>query len=248
MEVIRRELTRLPVDATWVHEMDGIAPDEFDLVVTVGGDGTVLHASHAIGPTPVLGINSAPGTSVGYLTAGAAGQAGELFGRAVEGSLPIQRLNRMEVRVDGRVVTNRALNDVLFCHECPATTSRYEIRLDGRAEQQMSSGIWIATAAGSTAAIRAAGGRVMRAGSRRLQFVVREPFPWGGADQPSAPEIVSGFVASGRVLEIHSRSTTARLYVDGPHVVFPVGFGDLVSFGRSAEPLNLLGYRHQKSS
>jgi NAD+ kinase len=248
MEVIRRELEGLPAEAIWVHELDGIAPDEFDLVVTVGGDGTVLHASHLIGSTPVLGLNSAPSSSVGYLTAGAAGQAGRLIEQALRGALPVQRLCRMEVRVEDRVVTGRALNDVLFCHECPATTSRYELCLDGQGERQMSSGIWVATAAGSTAAIRAAGGRLMRAGSRRLQFVVREPFPWGAAGDLCAPQLTRGLVDPGRVLEIRSHSTAARLYVDGPHVVFPVGFGERVRFSLSAEPLHLLGYRHQKSS
>ncbi|HUT76341.1 MAG TPA: NAD(+)/NADH kinase [Polyangia bacterium] len=248
MAIIRRELERLPVDATWVHDLSGVVPDEFDLVVAVGGDGTVLHASHAIGSTPVLGLNSSPSTSVGYLTAGAASQAGRLVERALAGELPVQRLYRMEVRVGDRVVTSRALNDVLVCHECPATTSRYKIRSGDRFEHQMSSGVWVATATGSTAAIGAAGGRAMRAGSRRLQFVVREPFPCGGVDRLRAPRMVSGFVPPGQILEIRSRSTGARLYVDGPHVVFPLGFGDLVSFCGAAAPLNLLGYRHQKSS
>jgi NAD+ kinase len=248
MRTIRRELGRLPLDATWVHDMGEVAPDEFDLVVTVGGDGTVLHASHAIGSTPVLGLNSSPATSVGYLTAGAAGRAGQLIERALSGGLPVQRLYRMEVRVGDRVVTSRALNDVLVCHECPATTSRYEIRAGDRFEHQMSSGIWVATATGSTAAIRAAGGREMRAGSRRLQFVVREPFPCGGIDRQRSPRLVSGFVAPDQVLEIRSRGTGARLYVDGPHVVFPLGFGEMASFSGSAPPLNLLGYRYQKSS
>src|SRR5262245_61134067 len=36
-----------------------------DLVVSVGGDGTLLHASHYVRDGMVIGVNSAPGDSVG---------------------------------------------------------------------------------------------------------------------------------------------------------------------------------------
>src|SRR5262245_22878512 len=38
-----------------------------DLVVSVGGDGTLLHASHYVRDGMVIGVNSAPGDSVGRL-------------------------------------------------------------------------------------------------------------------------------------------------------------------------------------
>ena len=145
-------------------------------------------------------------------------------------------------------LTARALNDVLFCHECPASTTRYELTVGDRAEQQMSSGIWVASAAGSTAAIRAAGGRSMPAGSRRIQFVVREPFPYGGIGRIEPPRMVRGFVARDEALKIRSRTTSARIYVDGPHVVFPVEFGDVVTVSGAARPLHLVGYQPQKTA
>src|SRR5262245_22273871 len=45
---------------------DGFDAARFDLVVTVGGDGTLLRASHSVAKTPILGINSSPSTSVGF--------------------------------------------------------------------------------------------------------------------------------------------------------------------------------------
>ncbi|MFO8074300.1 MAG: NAD(+)/NADH kinase [Polyangia bacterium] len=248
METVRRVLRSHSADAVWRDDLKGVDPDDFDLVVTIGGDGTVLHVSHAVADTPVLAVNSSPETSIGYLTAGAADDFEELLERALDGSLAPTGLYRMEVRVNGEVVTARALNDVLFCHECPASTSRYELSVDGRVEQQMSSGIWVATAAGSTAAIRAAGGRELAADSRRLQYMVREPFPYGGIGAIRPPELVKGFVDPGEVLKMRSRTTSARLYVDGPHVVFPVGFGDAVAISGAARPLRLMGYRVKKSA
>ena len=40
---------------------------DVDLVITVGGDGTLLSVSHSVGSIPMLGVNSAPMDSVGYL-------------------------------------------------------------------------------------------------------------------------------------------------------------------------------------
>ena len=63
------------------------------------------------------------------------------------------------------------------------------------------------TAAGSTAAIRAAGGRPIQAGSGRLQFAVREPGPCGGAESYRMPTVTLGFIEQGETIAIRSRST-----------------------------------------
>ena len=221
--------------------------DRVDLLVSMGGDGTVLHASHSIGDTPVLAINSSPLTSVGYFTAGEAADFDEILDKALDGSLVSTRLFRMEVRVNGEVVNNRVLNDVLFSHDCPASTTRYLLTHGDLQEEQMSSGVWISTATGSTAAIRAAGGKSMRAGSRRLQFAVREPGASGGALDLGRATLVRGFVRKQETLTIRSKTSAARLYIDGPHVAIPVDFGDIVTFSGGLQPINLLGHRSQKN-
>jgi NAD+ kinase len=245
MEAVARELEQRGVDATWCHDLAGTDPDDYDLVITVGGDGTVLHASHSIDDTPVLAVNSSPHTSYGYFTAAGIDGFGPLLEQAIDGTLEPILLYRMTVSVNGETVNDRVLNDVLFSHDCPASTTRYEISSRGVRESQLSSGVWVSTAAGSTAAIRAAGGEVIPAGSGVLQFVVREPGPSGGAAETVRPRLVQGLIQPGETLQIRSRTAAARLYVDGPHVVFPVDFGDVVTFAGSAKPLKLLGYRLQ---
>jgi NAD+ kinase len=224
---------------TWRHHLEGIVPDDFDLVVTVGGDGTVLHASHAIARTPVLAVNSAPDSSVGFFTCTDAAKFGDKLDEVLAGELKPVRLSRMEVRVNGKVVTDRALNDVLFCHDCPASTTRYVLACNGLSESQLSSGVWVSTAAGSTAAVKSAGGKTLPMGSRRLQFKVREPIPQGRASAQSMPTVTHGFVQDGEALTLTSRTDRAGLYVDGPHVVFSVNFGDEVRLSNAHRPLNL---------
>jgi NAD+ kinase len=239
MSRVAEALERRGIEATWRHNIGRINPDAYDLVVTVGGDGTVLHASHAIERTAVLAVNSAPTTSVGFFTCTDAHGFGARLDEVLQGGMKPMRLSRMVVRVNDEIVTDRALNDVLFCHDCPASTTRYLLQHDGQEEDQLSSGVWVATAAGSTAAIRAAGGKPMSPRSKRLQFAVREPFPSGGARSQSHPQMTKGFVADRATLSIFSKTEAARLYVDGPHVVFKVSFGDVVRFARSEKPLSI---------
>ena len=248
METVRRILEQRGFSATWRYDLGGLVPDDFDLVITVGGDGTVLHASHSIGETPVLAVNSSPLTSVGYFTLGSADELAAALDAAMSGDMTPTRLYRMEVKVNGEVVNTRVLNDVLFSHDCPASTTRYHLSYPGGEDDQMSSGLWVSTAAGSTAAIRAAGGRIMRAGSRRLQFAVREPGPTGGENGFAMPKVTKGFVAESEVLSVRSKTSAARLYIDGPHVVIPVEMGDMVTFSGGSPPLNLLGYRSKNNS
>jgi len=211
--------------------------DAYDLVVTVGGDGTLLWASHGVGDTPMLGVNSAPQDSVGFLCGTRMGEVLPHIEAIAKGTAPRVKLARMQVSVDGEVVHRRVLNDVLFANPHPAHTSRYLLSFRGMLEEQKSSGLWISTGAGSTAAIRSAGGRLLSLRSRLLQFVVREPYTPDGAPY-SLPR---GLVHPGERLEIFNKMRECRLYVDGPRISLPVELGQRVTFCTSDEPLTVMG-------
>jgi len=224
--VLRYRPEPLPEEGAW------------DLIVTLGGDGTLLWASHlADSSTPMLAINSAPDTSVGYFCAGDGHNVDEVLAAALEGSLKASRLARMRVDVGDTVISTRVLNDALYCHESPAATSRYILEYGGDQERQMSSGVWVGPAAGSTAAIRSAGGKVLPTGSQKIQFVVREPYR--GVDNKY--RLVKGMVAPGEDLRIASRMTKGRIFLDGTQKVYSIGIGDRIRMTLSNEPLTLLG-------
>jgi len=224
--VLRYRPEPLPEEGAW------------DLIVTLGGDGTLLWASHlADSSTPMLAINSAPDTSVGYFCAGDGHNVDEVLAAALDGSLKSSRLARMRVDVGDNVISTRVLNDALYCHESPAATSRYILEHAGDQERQMSSGVWIGPAAGSTAAIRSAGGKVLPTGSQKIQFVVREPYR--GVDNKY--RLIKGMVPPGEDLRITSRMTKGRIFLDGTQKVYSIGIGDRIRMTLSDEPLTLLG-------
>jgi NAD+ kinase len=206
------------------------------LVITVGGDGTLLRASHHVAGVPILGVNSAPKHSVGFFCGAQKGTVSKAVAQALEGSLGKVVLTRMRVTVAGREVANRVLNDCLFCHASPAATSRYLIELGRTREEHKSSGLWIGPAAGSTAAQRSAGGRVLPLTSKRLQLVVREPYTPKGESY----SLRRALVEPGEVLRVKSKMQEARLFPDGADAI-AVSFGDELTFTQSAEPLTLLG-------
>ena len=208
------------------------------LVVTVGGDGTLLAASRQCGPdTPILGINSAPSTSVGFFCALKPGRKLRSGLRAaLAGQLPSLELARMEVRLNRSILSRRVLNEALFCHASPAATSRYIVQLDSHVEEHKSSGFWIGPAAGSTAAQLSAGGKILPLASRRLQFVVREPFTLTGRLR-----FTRKLIQSEKCLVVFSKMREAKLFLDGPHTVIDVGLGSRLRFALSPEPLHVLG-------
>ncbi|MET0285310.1 MAG: NAD(+)/NADH kinase [Polyangiales bacterium] len=232
-------LEKLGIDATFRYRADADTADTFDLVVTIGGDGTLLWASHLVGKQPMLAINSAPRDSVGYFCGGTKDNLEEVLVGALKNELPAIELTRVQMTLDGEVVSKRVLNDVLFCHECPANTTRYLIKQGDIEEDHKSSGLWIGPAAGSTAAQRSAGGSVLPPTSTQIQYVVREPYMPNGTRY----RLIKGLVEADEQLLITSKTHGGRLYVDGPHLRRKVALGSEIAVRRSPESLTVLGFR-----
>jgi len=238
LEEVERVLDRLGVHYVLVRNPNAqFDPVDADLVVTVGGDGTMLAASHNVTDVPLLGVNSAPRSSVGFFCAGRASTVKRLIPRALDGVLESVTLQRMQVTVNGRVRSKRVLNDALFCHASPAATSRYILKHRRLQEEQRSSGLWVGPAAGSTAAIHSAGGRVLTLTSRRLQVVVREPYAAFG----KAYRLLRFAIEPGQQATAKSKMNDAFMFLDGPYKTVRVCLGDEVAFSLSDEPLTVLG-------
>jgi len=238
MVEVLKALSALGVDIAFMGRAgETFDSTQVDLVITVGGDGTLLSASHCVANVPILGINSAPSHSVGFFCGAQSGNAAAAIERALQGELRRAVLTRMQVRQNGKVVHARVLNEALFCHISPAATSRYLVTFGSVEEEQKSSGFWIGPAAGSTAAQRSAGGRVLPLTSKDLQLVVREPYTPHGERY----ELRRVLVPADELLVVRSKMHEAKLFVDGPIRSIDVGFGDVFEFGRAPEELTVLG-------
>jgi len=205
---------------------------EFDLVVTVGGDGTLLDASHWLVDTPIVGINSRPDFSVGWFCVATRHDFETRLASIMAGDAAPRSLIRGSVVVGGEELPPPALNDFLYTAVNPATSTVYAVELEGRREVQKSSGIWVSTPAGSSAGILNAGGTRMPLDSTLLQFAVREVFR-----RQDTLRLLRGTFTGG--LRITNLTPEAAVWVDGGHIRHDLGYGDVIEARRSLHPLRI---------
>jgi NAD+ kinase len=99
-----------------------------------------------------------------------------------------------------------------------------------------SSGLRVCTAAGSTAAMRSAGGEPMHFESRELQFMDREPIYFDHAPPPSSGH---GFYTHAQKMKLRWNSRVGTVFLDGAHVTHDVRMGDSITISGDAPELRL---------
>jgi NAD+ kinase len=139
----------------------GVFIDDAELIVTVGGDGTLLRAVRIAVPldVPVLGVNMG---RLGFLTEVDTTPDGfARIGRALRGEFVVEERVALEVSVNG-VGAHFALNDVVVRRGAQARMAPFGLSLDGELIADVpSDGLVVATPTGSTAYFLSAGGPII---------------------------------------------------------------------------------------
>ncbi|KAH9256954.1 hypothetical protein BASA81_004775 [Batrachochytrium salamandrivorans] len=142
-------------------------PNQADMIICLGGDGTLLETCQFVhsSETPVLGVNSDPGSSVGkLLSVDSYWDFSKCWERIETGRF--DWLMRSRIGCDLIDKTGRrkeceeilALNEVLLAEREVCRPSRHSIWVDGEEDfgVQRSCGLLVATGSGSTAWIHSA--------------------------------------------------------------------------------------------
>lgn len=132
-----------------------------DLIVTIGGDGTILRGVHVAAPLgiPVLGVNMG---RVGFMSEIDADDALAGLGWYLEGNARTESRAMLRAQVDGDGPPLDALNDVMLVRGEPLRVIEVETRIDNvLLSVYRGDGIVIATATGSTGYSLALGGPVI---------------------------------------------------------------------------------------
>jgi NAD+ kinase len=206
------------------------------MIITVGGDGTFLEAAHHVRHETVWGINSDPVWSVGRFCSGNAGNFEVLLEKILAGGAKITKLNRLKISFGKGHPPMNVMNDILVCHQNPAAMSRYYLKVGRIKEEQRSSGVWIATAAGSSGGIRSAGGRLLPQESRDFLYKPRELYQGKNTDYQLKGDVLK----PDQKLAMTSLMRDGVVYVDGSHVRVPFTFSADITVQRSPEPLKVI--------
>ncbi|MFD2189266.1 NAD(+) kinase [Pistricoccus aurantiacus] len=159
--------------------------DFCDLVIVVGGDGSMLGAARALckSGTPVLGVNRG---RLGFLTDILPDEIEERVGEVLDGRYSIEERFLLDAEVyrgDELVGTGDALNDVVMHPGKAVRMIEFELFIDGQfVYTQRSDGLIIATPTGSTAYALSGGGPIV---DPRLDAITLVPmFPHTLSSRP----------------------------------------------------------------
>ena len=128
-------------------------PEDFDLIIALGGDNHFTYISHFAMQTLILGCNSDPQTSAGELLAFIPSTLAKTAASGWENTKIAEwTLISGEIHYpDGKVLkTYSSVSEVTVRNKCPDLISRFIIEYNGKSEEQKCSGLLVYTGAGST--------------------------------------------------------------------------------------------------
>jgi NAD+ kinase len=136
-----------------------LAEMDVDMVVAVGGDGTILRTQSFINKKkiPLLGINMG---TVGFLTEIDPENALNAINEVLSGNYVVEERNQLQVWHNKKLQT--ALNEVVLMTRKPAKMLHMQIQVDGEiVEELRADGLIVSTPSGSTAYSMSAGGPIV---------------------------------------------------------------------------------------
>ncbi len=147
-----------------VETFEGAVPDGTELVIVLGGDGTLIHAARTLKgrAVPIFGVNLG---SLGFLTEIPARQCLPALERVISGDYRADSRMKLDCRLfrDGKqILSDEVLNDVVINKGALARIADHETWLDSSFVALFKAdGIICATPTGSTAYSLSAGGPIV---------------------------------------------------------------------------------------
>jgi len=188
--------------SAWEGETAKTQLDDTDLVLSIGGDGTILRSAQAVVPRmiPIIGVNLG---KLGFMTELSADEVLDKLPSLLsgEGWIDERAMLQAELSADGQEIgTYHALNDVVVARGAIARLIHVAVSIDGEhLADYKADGVIVATATGSTGYSLAAGGPILYPQAKDFLLV------------PIMPHLGS---ANALVL---SAETVVQLRVTAPH-------------------------------
>jgi NAD+ kinase len=231
LEVLLEEATLRSGGETWRPFLPGV---DVDLVVVLGGDGTLLSVARALErPTPILGVNMG---SLGFLTEVHRSDLYPTLVRVLAGQFLIEERSLLQVEIESLAGTKqryRVLNDAVISKGALARIIELRLEVDGNLVAQFrADGLILSTPTGSTAYNLSAGGPIL---FPQLPVVVITPIC------PHTLSLRPLVVPDTSAIAITLQTDREEVYLslDGQEGA-PLAVGDRVLLRRSAVDVHLV--------
>ncbi|NMO13753.1 NAD(+) kinase [Pyxidicoccus fallax] len=219
----------------WPRVEDRELAARADLVVVLGGDGTLIHAARMLGGrgVPILGVNLG---SLGFMTEIPVEELYTTLESVMAGRFQVDSRMKLTCRLirNGRtLIEDEILNDVVINKGALARIADHETSIDGvPITTYKADGVILATPTGSTAYSLSAGGPIVHPS---VDCTVLSPICSHALTQRSI------VVPADRVIRITLRSETADTYLtlDG-QTGHGLQGGDCIEVVRSPNRVNLV--------
>jgi NAD+ kinase len=211
-----------------------------DLMMVLGGDGTLLGVARNMPgrPVPILGVNLG---SLGFLTETTLEEMESMLGEVLDGRYEVEdrmMLHASVVRGRKTIASQRLLNDVVINKSALARILEMNIRIDRKfVTTYNADGLIISTPTGSTAYSLSAGGPIVHPALRA--FCITPICPHTLTNRPLVvPDSVG--------IEVTLQSGAEDVYctMDG-QVGLPMKLGDRLRVRRGAATLPLIISKHR---
>jgi len=210
---------------------------EADLLVVLGGDGTILNVAGELRETikPIFGINVG---SLGFLTCSNSSGYKEAIECIAKGRIAFSERTLLDVTVRGAAKSETrviALNDAVLSRGELSRLIRLQTRVDGEPLTEFNAdGLIVATPTGSTAYSLSAGGPILSPQSGVLVIT------------PICPHVLTNrsiIVADDSTIEVEPNEPDYPVYltVDGREPL-PLATGDVVRIRKATKTLPLAAF------
>ncbi len=157
-------LERSLPDMPPVMPLEGGAPIDADVVLSIGGDGTFLRTAQQVAEQrlPILGINSG---HLGYLTTTDVKCTPEIVRHIVSGRFRVEQRSMLELQrpLHRDLRSPFALNEIAVLRQDTSSMIEVEVRIDGTLVMSFAGdGLLLATPTGSTAYNLSVGGPILQ--------------------------------------------------------------------------------------
>ena len=205
-----------------------------DLIVVVGGDGSILGVAREVAHSgvPVVGVNRG---GLGFLADVSPEQIEDKLGAVLSGRYTVDERSLLDARIERgttAVGASTALNDVVVHAGAASRMMDFELFINGDfVYRQRSDGVIVATPTGSTAYALSAGGPIMHPGLDAIVVVPMFPHTL-----TSRPLVVRG---DAEIEIVVGSSATAPQVSCDSQVDYAVRPGDAVTIKKHPHALRL---------